>query len=200
MIQTPRRAQLSNQLSAPRASGVRRHRRYTAPHVRKFHSAASRGCVAVVALEQVHARTARKRTTGRPVEFLFGRWQSGSAPEQGCTTRAEAYACTLQIVVPLADRAPGANGLCENSNPHRKGEKRGQLDPPDRIRTASLLPAGTGPETRPEFFLHDLMGWCMAYVAILAITFPRSAVFIAEIGTATSRSCTTGRVSVCRTK
>ena len=89
-----------------------------------FHSAASRDCVVAVALEKVHARTAPRRTTGRPVEFLYGRWQSGSAPEQGCTTRAEAYACTLQIVVPLADRAPAPMGYGQNSNHLRKGCKK----------------------------------------------------------------------------
>ena len=42
--------------------------------------------------------------------YLYDRWQSDSALVQGCTKRAEAYACTLQIVVPLADRASGAKG------------------------------------------------------------------------------------------
>jgi hypothetical protein len=114
----------SYQLSVP-VQRVRRHQRYTARLVHMFRSAKSRDCAAAVALEQVHARTAPRRTTGRPVEFLYGRWQSGSAPVQGCTTRAEAYACTLQIVVPLADRSPFANGLWQNTNHERKGWKRG---------------------------------------------------------------------------
>ena len=42
--------------------------------------------------------------------YLYDRWQSDSALVQGCTKRAEAYACTLQIVVPLADRASCAKG------------------------------------------------------------------------------------------
>jgi hypothetical protein len=63
------------------------------------------------------------------VEFLYDRWQSDSALVQGCTTRAEAYACTLQIVVPLADRAPCANGLWQNCNHLRKGSSRDRLVP-----------------------------------------------------------------------
>ena len=56
--------------------------------------------------------------------FLYDRWQSDSALVQGCTKRAEAYACTLQIVVPLADRASCAEGRYHNSNHFRKGWKR----------------------------------------------------------------------------
>ena len=44
--------------------------------------------------------------------YLYDRWQSDSALVQGCTKRAEAYACTLQIVVPLADRAS-----CDKGDP-----------------------------------------------------------------------------------
>ena len=103
--------------------------------------------------------------------YLYDRWQSDSALVQGCTKRAEAYACTLQIVVPLADPAPCANGRWQKSNHFGKGWKSGDkvvLFPDQRrSRSCRRFKSSWSGTTFPDE--HELLlGWCTRTCVMLS--------------------------------